>query len=320
MTQYVIRRLLQSLVLLVGITMLTFAIMQLTPGGPMRLMIDPNIDPAQIEKAEQRLGLDRPVIVQYFSWLGEVARGNLGYCIKNGRPVLEVIMERVPATIYLTGLAFVLSFAAAIPLGVLSATRRYSLLDYTMTVVSFAGISIPAFFFGLLLIFLFSIKLGWLPTSGLATIGADLRGWALLADRLKHVIMPALVLVLPNMATVMRYTRSSMLEVLGQEYVQTARAKGLSERVVIYRHALRNAMIPVITIFGLSLPFLFGGAFITETVFAWPGMGRLGIESVFAREYPVVMGINLFTSTLVLVGNLIADVLYAIVDPRIRYS
>jgi len=320
MQQYVARRILQVVPLLIGITLVTFFIMQLAPGNPMRLMIDPTIDPEEIAAAEEKLGLNDPIIVQYFRWVTELAQGNMGYAVRNGRPVAEIIFERLPATLLLTSTAFAIGFGLAIPLGVFSALRRYSTADYFLTVFSFLGLSIPSFFFGLGLIYIFALKLRLLPTSGVETIGAGLQGLALWKDRALHVIMPAMALGLQQVAVVMRYTRSGMLETLGKDYIRTARAKGLSERVVVYRHALRNAVIPVITIFGMSLPFLFGGAFIVEQVFAWPGMGRLGIEAIFAREYPIIMGINLFTSSLVLLGNLLADLMYAWVDPRIRYS
>lgn len=320
MTNYILRRLLQAIPLLIGITLVTFMIMQLAPGDPMRAMIDPRVDPAELERLEQRLGLDRPAIVQYFSWLKEISTGNLGYSIKSGRAVFRSILDRLPATLYLTGTALSLSFLLGIPLGVLSATRRYSMLDHGLTVVSFLGISIPAFFFGLAMIFIFSLRLGLVPTSGFGTIAANYTGLTLLKDRLIHLILPATVLAFAHLAQVMRHTRSSMLEVLSQDFVRTARAKGLNERVVIYKHAFRNALIPVITVFGLSIPFLFSGTFVTETIFMWPGMGRLAVDSVFARDYPIIMGINLFTSTLVLIGNLLADTMYAMTDPRIRYS
>lgn len=320
MRVYITRRLIQALPILVGITLLTFLIMQLAPGDPMRTMINPRVSPEELARAESALGLDKPLVVQYFNWLKEIVQGNLGYTIKTGQPVAGLIMDRLPATLLLTGTAFLVSFALGIPLGVYSATHKYSKGDYTLTVLSFIGISIPSFFFGIALIYFFSVKLNWFPTSGLQTINMAGSQWDILVDRLKHLAMPAFVLALPQMAKVMRFTRSSMIEVMTHDYIRTARAKGLSESVVRFKHALRNAAIPVITIFGISIPFLFGGAYITETIFNWPGMGSLGIAAITAREYPVIMGLNLFTSMLVLMGNLIADVLYAFVDPRIRYS
>ncbi|WOV88069.1 ABC transporter permease [Sporosarcina oncorhynchi] len=319
MKKYVIKRILQSIPILFGITIMTFFIMQLAPGNPMETMINPKISPAEMQKMRDSLGLNEPLYVQYLTWIKEILQGNLGYTVKTGQPVAHLIMERLPATLLLTGCAFVMAFVIGIPLGVYSATHRYKLQDYVLTVFSFIGISIPSFFLGLGMIFFFALKLGWLPTSGMVSIGADYKGMALIIDYLKHVIMPATVLAMPTIAVVMRFTRSSMLEVLSQDYIRTADAKGLKKSVVYLKHALRNALIPVITIFGLSIPFLFGGAYITEYIFNWPGMGSLGIQSIVAREYPVIMALNLFTSILVMSGNLIADIMYAWADPRIRY-
>jgi peptide/nickel transport system permease protein len=320
MRKYIIKRILQSIPILIGITLLTFCIMQLAPGNPMQTMINPRISPEELAKAEKTLGLDKPIIVQFFNWFKEILKGNLGYTVKTGQPVAGLILERLPATLLLTSTAFIMSFVAGVPLGVFSATHKYSKADYGLTVFAFVGISIPAFFFGIALIYIFAVKLGWFPTSGLATINLKGSGLTIFVDKFKHLILPSIVLALPNLATVMRFTRSSMIEVLTHDYIRTARAKGLSQKAVRYKHALRNALIPVITIFGLSIPFLFGGAYITETIFNWPGMGSLGINAITAREYPVIMGLNLFTSILVLVGNLVADILYAWADPRIRYS
>jgi peptide/nickel transport system permease protein len=317
--KYLFKRLIQSIPILLGITIMTFSIMQLAPGNPMQTMINPKITSEEMEKAQENLGMNDPIYIQYFNWMKEVVQGNLGYTIKTGQPVGKVIVERLPATLLLTGTAFIMAFVIGVPLGVYSATHRYRLPDYILTVISFVGISIPSFFFGLGMIFIFALQLGWLPTSGMVTIGADYQGFALFMDHLKHVIMPASVLALPTVAVVMRFTRSSLLEVLNQDFIRTADAKGLSKRVVYLKHALRNALIPVITIFGLSIPFLFGGAYITEHIFNWPGMGSLGIQSIVAREYPVIMALNLFTSMLVMFGNLLADVMYAWADPRIRY-
>ena len=320
MAEYIIRRILQAVPVLIGITLLTFLIMQLAPGNPMQTMINPRISVEDLQKAEENLGFNKPLIVQYWNWLKEIFRGNLGYSIKTREPVAQMIGERLPATLLLTITAFVISFVAGIPLGVYSATHKYTKADYGLTIFAFIGISVPSFFLGLGLIYLLSLKAGILPTSGLVTIGRGYTGIVLFADKLKHLIMPAIILALPNLATVMRFTRSSMIDVLNQDYIRTARAKGLKEKLVRYKHALRNALIPVVTIFGLSIPFLFGGAYITETIFNWPGMGSLGIAAITAREYPVIMGLNLFTSTLVLLGSLIADIMYAFVDPRIRYN
>ncbi|MEO3945872.1 ABC transporter permease [Gorillibacterium sp. CAU 1737] len=320
MQRYLVKRLLTTLPLLVGISLLTFFIMQITPGNPMQTMIDPRISTAELARAQERMGLNDPVIVQYFRWLGQIVQGNLGFTIKTGQSVAGMILERLPATLLLTVTAFLLSFIIGVPLGVYSATNKYTKRDYGLTVFSFIGISVPSFFFGIALIYLFAVKLNWFPTSGLATINLQGSSWAIFLDKLKHLVLPALVLALPNLAVIMRFTRSSMIEVLTHDYIRTAKAKGLGGSMVKYKHALRNAIIPVITLFGISIPTLFGGAYITETIFNWPGMGSLGIQAITAREYPIIMGLNLFTSMLVLLGNLTADVLYAVADPKIRLS
>lgn len=320
MINYIIRRMLQAIPVIIGITILTFAIMQLAPGNPMETMIDPKIPVEDIASAQDKMGLNDPIIVQYFNWLKQILQGNLGYSIKTQQPVLKLIGERLPATLLLTISAFVLSFCIGIPLGVYSATHKYTNSDYSLTVFALFGISIPSFFFGLGLIYLFSIKLGWFPTSGILPVGKELEGIALYLAHLKHLVLPAIVLALPNLATTMRFTRSSMIDVMHNDYIRTAKAKGVKEKTIRYSHALRNALIPVVTLIGLSIPFLFGGAYITENVFAWPGMGSLGIAAITGREYPIVMGLNLVTSALVLGGNLLADILYALVDPRIRYQ
>jgi peptide/nickel transport system permease protein len=320
MQKYILRRLLTTLPLMVGITLLTFLIMQITPGNPMQTMIDPRISTADLARAQERMGLNDPMIMQYFRWLKEIVVGNLGYTIKTGQSVAGMITERLPATLLLTVTAFLFSFVIGVPLGVFSATNKYSKRDYGLTVFSFIGISVPSFFFGVALIYVFAVKLNWFPTSGLATINMAGGSFDIFVDKVKHLVLPALVLAMPNLAVIMRFTRSSMIEVLTNDYIRTAKAKGLSERTVKYKHALRNAIIPVVTLFGISIPTLFGGAYITETIFNWPGMGSLGIQAITSREYPVIMGLNLFTSLLVLLGNLTADILYAVVDPKIRLS
>lgn len=319
MGKYIRKRLLQVIPVVFGITLLTFFIMKLAPGGPLAGMISPRVSSESLLRAQEALGLNKPIIVQYWNWLKELVQGNFGYSTYNGQPVLDQILERLPATLLLTVTAFIFSYVVGIPLGVYSATHKYSKSDYALTVFSFIGISIPSFFFGMGMIFLFALQLGWLPTSGFGSSMFRGEGLALILHKLKYLIMPALVMSLSNIATVMRFTRSSMIETLSQDYIRTARAKGLSEKVVVYRHALKNSMIPVITIFGQSIPNLFGGAYITEKVFGWPGMGLLGVEAIANRDYQILMGLTLFTAILVLLGNLLSDIMYSLVDPRIRY-
>lgn len=319
MGKYTRKRLLQAIPVIFGITILTFFIMKLAPGGPLTGMISPRTSAESLQRAREALGLNDPIIVQYWNWLKELVQGNFGYSTYNGQPVLAQILERLPATLLLTVTAFVVSFVVGIPLGVYSATHKYSKGDYGLTVFSFIGISVPSFFFGMGLIYIFALKLNWLPTSGFGSSTFHGTGMALVLHKLKYLIMPALVMSLSNIATVMRFARSSMIETLNQDYIRTARAKGLSEKIVIYRHALKNSLIPVITIFGQSIPNLFGGAYITEKVFGWPGMGLLGVEAINNRDYQILMGLTLFTAVLVLLGNLLADIMYSFVDPRIRY-
>lgn len=319
MGKYIRKRLIQSIPVVFGITILTYFIMKLAPGGPLANMINPRTSAESILRAKEAMGLNKPIIIQYVNWLRELLQGNFGYSTNSGQQVLAMILERLPATLLLTVTAFVLSFVIGIPLGVYSATHKYSAGDYGLTIFSFIGISIPSFFFGMGLIYIFAIKLKWFPTSEFGDTTFKGTGMALFLNKMKYLVMPALVMSLANLATVMRFTRSSMVETLNQDYIRTARAKGLSEKVVIYRHALKNSLIPVITIFGLSIPNLFGGAYITEKVFSWPGMGLLGVDAIANRDYAVLMGLTLFTAILVLVGNLVADILYSFVDPRIRY-
>lgn len=318
MSQYIVRRLLTAIPVILGITLATFLIINAAPGDPVDLMVNPaaGISPEAVEARREALGLNKPLLVQYALWLKEIARGNLGYSLVNREPVLARIMARLPATIELMGAALLIGIVAGIPLGVLSAVRRYSLLDHIATVLTFLGISSPSFFLALGGIYLFSLKYDLLPTAGMQTLGAPFS----LADRLHHLILPALVLSVNTTASLMRYTRSSMLEVIAQDYVTTAKGKGLAPQAVILRHALRNALLPIITILGLSLPLIFGGAVITEQIFQWPGIGMLTIQSVTARDYPVLMGLTLFTAVLVFLGNLLADIFYSIADPRIVYK
>ena len=299
--QFVLKRLIQFIPLLLGISLISFFVMHLAPGDPTSLFTDPNINPADLARIRANWGLDKPIIVQYFYWLGNVLRGNFGTSYMTGIPVLQEIMERMPATLLLMGTTYLITILITIPLGVYAAIKKGKWQDNLITILSFAGMATPTFWLGLMLMLLFSVKLNWLPAFG-------------------NLTLPVMTMVIGSLAGLTRYQRSSMLEVLGQDYIRTARAKGLPERVVVFKHALRNALIPTITILGLSLPDLFGGAFIIENIFAWPGMGRLGVMAIFQRNYPLIMGIIVLTSVIILIGNLLADILYAIVDPRIRYG
>ncbi len=321
MRTYLLRRILQIIPVLFGITILVFFIVHNAPGDPTSKMMDPNMTVQEKMRLKEKFGVDKPIIVQYVDWISEVLHGNLGFSWKFQRPVSEVMGERMLSTFYLSFISLVLALIIGIPAGVISATRQYTGLDYFFTIFALVGISIPSFFFALLLIKLLAVDHHWLPLSGMTTPGSsDWTLWEQFKDIAHHTVLPAIVLGLGSTASFMRYTRSNMLEVIRQDYIRTARSKGLSERVVIYKHALRNAMIPIITLLGFWIPSLFSGALITEQVFAWPGMGLLGYQAVTDRDYPLLMGVNLFLSLLTLVGNLMADVFYGVADPRIKYD
>jgi peptide/nickel transport system permease protein len=307
--------------LLVGITLLSYGVMRLAPGGPSDSIADMNMKAsAQArERFVKMYGLDKPWYVQYGRWLGRVARLDFGRSFRDDRPVLAKIAERLPNTLLLNVASLAVIFLIAVPIGVLSARRPGGVLDRGLTVFVFVGYSTPAFWLGLLLMIFFGLRLGWLPISGLHSLGADEWGaGARVVDLARHLVLPVFVSAFTGLAGLSRYVRGGMVEILRQDYIRTARAKGLPESAVVWRHALRNALLPVVTILGLSLPDLIGGGFIFETLFAYPGMGRLGFDAVMARDYPVVMGVGTIAALLTLVGNFLADIAYAAVDPRVR--
>lgn len=305
-----------SIPILFGITILSFAIMKAAPGDPMALMMDPTISAGDREKFIEKYGLDEPEHVQYLKWLGNMIQGDFGTSIvRKGTPVTDLIMARLPNTLLLMLVSTILALLISIPLGVLSARRPYSKLDYGITFTSFIGLAVPNFWLGLILIMFLAVNLGWFPTGGVMTLNADFSLW----DRIHHLILPAFVLATADMAGLTRYTRSSMLDVLRQDYMRTARAKGFKENRVVYKHGLRNGLLPVITIFGLMIPSFIGGAVVTEQIFSWPGLGKLFVDSAFQRDYPVIMAMTVISAALVVIGNLVADILYAMVDPRIEY-
>jgi peptide/nickel transport system permease protein len=318
MGNYLIKRLVQTIPILFGITIISFLIINLAPGSPVGMTLNPTASPKVIEQMRKNYDLDKPLHLQYLLWLKRLFTGNL-YSFKDGKPVLDKILERLPATLVLNFMATLLIFSLAIPLGIFSATHRYSFLDNLGTFLAFLGISIPSFWLAYLLI-LGVVKIFGVPVLGLRSFGLDQPGiWVLLSDRIWHLMLPATVLAVGGIAAISRYTRSSMLEVLRQDYIRTAKAKGLTDEEVHYRHALRNALLPIITLFGFLVPGLIGGSVIIETVFAWPGIGRLAYQAVLSRDYSVVMTILTLTSALTLLGNLLADILYAFTDPRIRF-
>ena len=324
MLRYILKRLLLMVPLLVGITIVCFIVIHLAPGSPTDLQTD--LNPRVSAEAKARLqamyDLDKPIYEQYLLWVGRLATLDLGQSFSTDhRPVVDKIMERIPITIIINVLSMILIIVVAIPIGVLSAVRQDSLFDKVTAVIVFIGFAVPTFWLALLLMILFGVHLGWLPISGVRSLNYEyLPPLAATVDLLKHLILPVLLSAFGGLAGLSRYMRSNMLEVIRQDYITTARAKGLSERVVIYKHALRNALLPVITILGLSIPGLIGGSVIFETIFAIPGMGQLFYMSVMSRDYPVVMGILFIGAVLTLIGNLVADISYAVADPRIRVA
>ncbi len=322
MGKYLAKRLLLMIPLLLGITIITFSVIHLAPGSPTDLVTD--LNPQAGAEARERLiayyGLDKPLHVQYVNWLKRLATLDFGQSFQpDGKPVIEKIKERIPITIEINVLSMIVIISIAIPLGVISAVKKDSFFDKGTTVFVFVGFATPTFWLALLCMILFGVKLGWLPISGINSLDYDrLSLFGKIVDRGRHLIMPVILGAFGGLAGLSRYMRSNMLEVVRQEYIQTARAKGISEKRVIFKHAMRNALLPVITILGLSVPTLIGGSVIFETIFAIPGMGRLFYQGVMSRDYPVVLGILFIGAVLTLIGNLLADVGYALADPRIR--
>lgn len=300
--------------MLLIVSAITFFMINLAPGGPSALMRF-DVTPEQREALTRRFGLDQPVPVRYLQWLGGALHADLGTSLTT-QTVLGRIADRLPNTLLLGGLALVLSIVVGIPMGVVSALRRGSTTDYALSTLSLLGLSIPAFWFGIMLILTFSVNLQWLPSSGVSTTGASFS----LVDRVQHLVMPTLVLSTAALPTIVRFTRSAMLEVLGQDYIRTARGKGLSQDVVTYGHGLRNALVPVISVIGALVPRLVGGAVVTEAVFGWPGMGRLAVEAANGRDYPLVVGITVVIAAIVIVTSLVVDLAYTWIDPRIRLA
>lgn len=318
MTGYILKRALQAIPTLLGASTLIFFLMHAAPGDPTSMYLRPDIDPAVIEQMRKNLGLDQPVHVQYVKWLSSFAQGDFGYSFSQKRPILDIIKDTLPNTLLLSGVALVIIFIAGVLIGTIQAVRQYSWIDNLATIGAFFFYSMPSFWFGLMLILLLSYKFQLLPASQMTSVNYEfLPGSEQWMDRIKHLLMPALALGAGSAASVARYMRSGMLEQIRQDYVRTARAKGLSERIVVFKHAMRNALIPVITLLGLYLPFLVGGAVLIETIFAWPGMGRLIISSIFQRDYPVVLAVAFVSSIMVILGSLLADILYSVVDPRV---
>lgn len=320
MWHYIARRMLLMIPVLLGISVVIFALINVAPGDPYTSMIDPNITAEDKQVMLEAIGYYDPLPVKYVKWLSRAAKGDLGFSLRYKEPVTQIIARNLQNTLLLSMSALLFSVLFGVPIGVLSATRKYSLFDNILTVFSFIGLSIPAFFFGMLMIKFLAFDLNLFPISGMTTIGQDFTGMRKALDLLHHMALPVTVLGMVNMASLMRYTRSAMLEVITQDYIRTARAKGLKERTVIYKHALKNALIPVVTVICISIGYLLSGALLTETVFSWPGMGTLVYQAILNRDYSLVTASTMVIAVFILLSNLLADIIYAFLDPRIKLA
>ena len=313
MSKYIIKRILIAIPVLIGITIIDYAIMCLA-GSPLEMLQGPRVSEAAVEAKAIALGLDKPFYIQYFVWLGQLLQGNMGYSIKSFQSVSGMIGSHLGPTLLLMGVSLLTGLLIAIPAGIYSAVHQYSAGDYGLVTFSFLGSSIPGFFLSLLLVFVFTVKLGWLPSSGMSTLGTA----GSFGDVARHMVMPVTVLAISIAGRNIRYIRSAMLEILQQDYLRTARAKGIGRFLVINKHALRNVMVPIVTVIGMEIPVLFGGAVIVEQVFSWPGLGLMTMSAISGRDYPVIMGVCLLSAVVVLAANLMTDILYALVDPAIQ--
>ena len=315
MGKYILKRILIAIPVLIGITLIDYAIMCLA-GSPLEMLKGPRISDAALQAKEIAAGLDKPLIVQYFVWLFQLLQGNLGYSMKSYEPVSAMIGSHIGPTLLLMGASLALSLLIAVPAGIYSAVKQYSKGAYAVVTASFIGSSIPSFFLALILIYIFTVKLGILPSGGMNTHGMD----GSVADTIRHMVLPVTVLAVSLAGSNIRYIRSSFLEILQQDYLRTARAKGIGYKRVIWKHAMRNALLPIVTVIGMQIPMLFGGAVIIEQVFSWPGLGLMTMTAIMGRDYPVIMGVCLLSAVVVLVSNLITDILYALVDPTIQLN
>lgn len=312
MFSFLIRRSLMTVPIIIGVTIIVFLLMQAS-GDPIRLIYGANVPPERVAQLREDLGLDLPIYQQYLNWVGNLLRGDLGISIRTNIPVFTMIRERIIPTLELTILALIITLAVSIPAGIISAVKRYSIFDHFSRVFALFWVSMPYFWLGIIFILIFSINLRWFPVSGRGGPVFSLNGF-------KHIILPSLTLGLPPAALFMRIIRSKMLEIINEDYVRTARSKGLKESVIVIKHCFRNALVSVVTLLGLRIPWLFGGAVITETVFSWPGTGRLLVNSIMQRDYPVVQGTVLMIALLVIISNILVDFSYVLLDPRIRYN
>lgn len=312
--KYILKRILIAIPVLLGITIVDFLLMNLAPGNPLDMMRNPFVSQTALDMKAEALGLNQPIYIQYFTWLKELLHGNLGFSMITYQPVSKLIASHIGPTLLLMGTSLFFGLLIAIPVGVFSATKQYSKRDYAVVSASFLGISIPSFFLAMVFIYIFTVKLKWLPSSGMVTLG----GKGDFLDILKHLIQPALVLTIAVAGRNIRYIRSSMLEILDQDYLRTAKGKGLKNFLVVNKHAMRNALIPIVTVIGMEIPVVFGGAVVIEQIYSWPGIGLLTMSSIMSRDYPTIMGLNLVAAVIVLGANLLTDVVYSIVNPRIK--
>lgn len=334
MGKYTAKRLLVLIPVLLGVSLIVFILVRLIPGDPARVIMGLKARPESIRLFHERYGLDKPIAVQYVLWLSHMIQGDMGDSLRTHTPVLQELMIRFPHTLELAIASMIVGTTLGVGFGILASIHRNSLVDYATMVAALAGLSMPTFWLGLILIFLFSVTVGWLPTGGRMGYNVSVEtvtrlplldsllttNWRGFMDLFKHLLMPAVTLATPIIAVTARMTRSSMLEVMSQDYIRTARAKGLKEMVVVSRHALRNALLPVVTVLGLDVGWLLGGAVVTESIFAWPGVGRYVFESIKARDYPAIQASILFIAATFVIVNLVVDILYAYINPRIRYD
>ena len=317
MYQILVRRLLLVIPTLLVVSMLSFAIMRAAPGDPVQMYVAGGLSkgsPEDIERIRENLGLNDPLPVQYVRWLAQAVQGNLGYSISSQRPVVELIRERLPASLSLMGISFLLSMTVGIAVGVLAAVKQYSVFDYATTIFAVLGNSLPSFWIGMILIWVFAVQLGWLPTGQMQSFMPRDPVWL---DTVKHFVLPVFVTAFVSLIYWVRYQRASLLEVLHQDYIRTARAKGLAEQRIILRHAWRNSLIPIVTLVGFSVANLVAGSYVIEVVFSWPGMAQFGFEAILKRDYPVIMGVTIFSSLFIIFGNLLADLAYIVVNPQV---
>jgi len=318
MTRYIIKRLITILIIVWAVLTATFLIMHLAPGDPAAIYLRPEIDPEIVSNIRKNMGLDLPIWQQYFKWLSEFATGNFGFSYQHHRAVNEIFAEAIPHTLKLTLCVVFIQFVIGVPLGIMSAVKRKSKLDTIVNSLLLILYSMPGFWVALIAIMIFSLKLGWLPSSQMASLYPIDGFWLTLLDRLRHLILPATILSLPFITYTVRFVRSKLLEVLSQPYIFTARAYGISNSKIMVHYALKNALLPLVTMLGLYLPFLLGGAVIIEYIFSWPGVGKITVDAIFARDFPVILASNFIAAMAVVFGNLISDILYMIIDPRIK--